>query len=121
MKAARINKYGEAYVIEVNDVPKPVIKDNQVLVEVHAATINPFDWKLIKGNMKDSIPLELPITVGADFSGIIRGVGKDVTDFKLGDEVYGSSLVLNGGSGAIAEYTAANADKIALKPKKLGY
>lgn len=121
MKAAQIKEYGGPEIITINEVAKPTAKEGQVLVEVHAAAINPFDWKLREGYMKERIPLQLPITVGADFSGVITELGPNVTDYKPGDEVYGSATILNGGSGATAEYAAANTANIALKPKNLSH
>lgn len=121
MKTARYNKYGGSEVIEVNEIDKPAINNGQVLVEVHAAAINPFDWKLRAGYMKQMIPLKFPVTIGGDFSGVVTEAAQDVTDYKPGDEVYGSAIVLNGGSGAAAQYAAANIVNISLKPKKLNY
>lgn len=121
MQSAQINTYGDPDIIEINNTDKPVPAENQVLVEVHAAAINPFDGTLRRGYMKEMIPLQFPITVGADFSGVIVELGASVTDFNVGEEVYGSAIVLNGGSGAIAEYTAANAASIARKPKNLSH
>jgi NADPH:quinone reductase-like Zn-dependent oxidoreductase len=92
MKAAQINSYGEPEVLKtVDDAPKPVAKAGQVLVEVHAAGVNPFDWKVRAGFMKDFIPLNFPATLGGDFAGIVAEVGDGVSDFSAGDEVYGQS------------------------------
>lgn len=121
MQAVQINRYGDSGVIQVNEIDKPVPKAGQVLVEVHAAAINPFDWKIRRGYMKEMIPLQFPITIGADFSGVISEIGEGVTDFAVGDEVYGSAIVLGGGSGAIAQYAAANTKSIAQKPGKLSH
>lgn len=118
MKAVQINSYGGIEVLEINqNVPSPTPRDGQVLVENHAASINPIDWKIRAGYLKEMAPLSFPAILGGDFAGVITEVGQDVTDFKVGDEVYGSAIVLNGGSGAFAEEIAANATNIARKPK----
>ncbi len=122
MKAVQINTYGGSEVLELNEnVQKPSPKKEQILVEVYAAAINPFDWKMRTGFYKDNIPLQFPVTLGADYSGIVTEVGENVSDFTVGDEVYGSALVLGGGSGAFAEFAAANATSTAKKPKKASF
>lgn len=120
MKAAQYNKYGGPEVIEIiSSAPKPVISAEQVLVEVYAASINPIDTGVRSGHFKDRVPLKFPITIGGNFSGVVVEVGEKVSEFKVGDEVYGQSLVLNGGSGAIAEFTASNDANTAVKPKNV--
>lgn len=107
--------------LEVNDISEPEVKPQQILVKVYAASINPFDYKLRSGMMKDSIPLKFPFTMGNDFAGIVTKVGPEVTDLKEGDEVYGAAIVLNGGSGAFAETVASTAKNSALKPKNVDF
>ena len=122
MKAAQINRYGGPEVIEINpDAPKPAIKDNQVLVEVHTTSINPFDAKLRAGYARDYIQLQFPATLGGDFAGNVKEVGKQANDFKIGDEVFGSASIANGGSGSFAELAAANTINIAQKPKSADF
>jgi NADPH:quinone reductase-like Zn-dependent oxidoreductase len=121
MKAAQFSRYGGPEVIEINDVERPSPKAGQVLVAVRGAAINPFDYKLFSGGIKDKLPLKFPFTLGGDFSGIIESVGADVLDLKLGDEVYGSAMVLGGGSGSLAEFAVANAASIALKPASVDH
>lgn len=121
MKAARFTNYGGPEIIEIDEVPQPLPSKNQVLIEVHAAAINPFDYKVRRGYMKDAMPLKLPLTIGGNLSGVIKEVGTDVTDFKIGDAVFGQSYAFGGGSGAIAEYAVANAENIAIKPKSINY
>lgn len=121
MKATQINSYGDSSVIEIySDAPNPEIKENQVLVEVYAAALNPIDYKVREGYLKDAIKA-LPITLGTDFSGKIVEIGSAVTDYKIGDEVYGNAIVLGGGSGTLAEFTAANTKNIYFKPKTLNF
>src|SRR3990167_7858648 len=104
MKAVQYNKYGGTEVIEFNQKAKEPSSDkDQVLVEVRAASLNPFDYKLRAGYMKSMIPLKFPVTLGGDFSGIVVKLGENVSGFEIGDEIYGQALVVNGGSGALAE------------------
>ncbi len=122
MKAAQYHKYGGPEVIEItNNAPKPSLGEGQVLVEVRSASINPFDWKLRAGYMKDMIPLSFPVTIGGDFAGIVAQLGSGVTDYKIGQEVYGQALIVNGGSGSVAEFVVANLKNIARKPSKADF
>lgn len=121
MKAAQFTDYGGPEVITIHEVPKPTPLKTQILIEVHAATINPFDYKLRRGYMKDAMPLNLPLTLGGNLSGVIVELGEGVTDFKVGDEVFGQSYAFGGGSGAIAEYAVASVENIAIKPKSINH
>ena len=121
MKAAQYKEYGNSDLIEIIEtvVPKPGV--GQVLVEIHASAVNPFDYKLRRGYMKEMIPLQFPATIGADFSGVISEVSGDVSGLKPGDEVYGSAIIIGGGSGATAQYATAKVQNISLKPKNLSH
>jgi alcohol dehydrogenase len=123
MKSAQINRYGSSEVIEINqNTPSPIISPSKVLVELKAAGINPIDWKIREGYMKQVISLQFPSTLGMDFSGIIKQIGEDISsNYKQGDEIYGQASVTNGGSGAFAEIALTNIENIALKPKSLSY
>lgn len=122
MKAIQINKYGGIDVLEINEnVPKPAPGNGQVLVEIHAASINPVDWKIREGYLKDMAPLQFPVTMGGDFAGVVTELGEGVTDFKTGDEVFGSALSLAGGSGAYADYATTGIKNITHKPKNLNF
>ncbi len=116
MKAAQITKYGESDVIEIRDIPQPEIDDNSMLVSVHAAGVNPADVKIRKGYLAGVAPLTFPATLGGDFAGVVVGVGKNVTEFLVNDEIYGSALVLGAGSGAFAEYAQVTPKTVAKKP-----
>lgn len=120
MKAAQFSTYGGPEVIEITtDAPKPTPQKGQVLVEVIAATINPFDFKVRRGYMKDNMPLQFPQTIGGNFSGVIIQVGEGVTALKPGDEVYGAAYAFGGGSGTMAEAAVAKEEAIAIKPKNV--
>ena len=123
MKSVQINRYGSSEVIEINqNTPSPKLSPGKVLVDIKAAGINPVDWKIREGYMKQMISLQFPSTLGMDFSGIIKQVGEDVSsEYTQGDEVYGQASITNGGSGAFAEMALTNIDNIALKPKSLSY
>ena len=122
MKAAQFNKYGDPEVIEINnDVASPILREGQVLVECHAASANPIDSFLRAGYMQKMIPLSFPVTIAGDFAGEVKELGPGAADFSVGEEVYGFALVIVGGSGAAAEYVAANAGMTARKPTKASF
>src|SRR6476620_2751892 len=124
MKSAQINRYGSSEVIEINqNTPLLHLSSEKIRVDIKAAGVNPIDWKIREGYMKQMISLQFPSTLGMDFSGIIKEVGKDISmeEYKQGDEVYGQASVTNGGTGAFAEIALTNADNIAIKPKSLNY
>lgn len=114
MKAAQISKYGGSDTIKiVTDAPKPELKAGQLLVEVKASSINPIDIAIRNGNLVQMLPLEFPITLGGDFSGVVSEIGDGVTDFKAGDPVYGNAGHLKSGSGAWGEYLTVMASNTA--------
>jgi NADPH:quinone reductase-like Zn-dependent oxidoreductase len=121
MKAVVYSNYGSPDVLEIRDVKKPVPNDDQVLIKVRAASINPLDWHFIEGTpyiMRIGVGLRKPKDprLGVDMSGQVEAVGKNVTQFKPGDEVFG------GRNGAFAEYVCARADRaIVLKPANLTF
>ncbi len=120
MKAALINRYGDSQAIEiVQNHPVPQAKEGQVVIEVQAASLNRIDSILRAGYLQQMMPLSFPAVLGGDFSGIVREVGPGVEGIQVNDEVYGQSGSLMGGSGSLAELTAAPAAKIAKKPLSL--
>jgi alcohol dehydrogenase len=118
MKAARVKTYG---VVEIVDIEKPTPGEGQVLIEVHASSVNPFDARLRTGAMQQFIPLELPFTLGGDVAGVVSVVGDGVTGFKVGDKVYGQAAAVAGNSGALAEFAATAAGQVAKMPAKVGF
>lgn len=122
MRAVQINKYGGTEVLEINEnAPEPSAKNEQVVVDVFAASMNPFDWKVRAGYMKEMMPLTFPATLGGDFAGVVTEIGEGVSDYKRGDEVFGSALVFNGGSGSFAQKASANTKNIAHKPTSVNF
>jgi NADPH:quinone reductase-like Zn-dependent oxidoreductase len=117
MKAIRIHDYGGPEQLRYEDAPDPRAGGGQVIVRVHAASVNPIDYKLASGAMKQFMPLTLPWIPGGDFSGVVETVGAGVTGVKQGDEVYGDTP----GGGSYAEYSAASAGAVAPKPAKLSH
>lgn len=119
MKAAIYRQYGEPDVLKIEHIDKPTISDNQVLVKVFASSVNPVDWKVRQGDLKIVSGRHSPHTLGCDFAGKIEALGKDVSDYKLGDEVYGTINPVKG--GAYAEYLAANLDQVAIMPANMSF
>jgi alcohol dehydrogenase len=122
MKALQIRQYGGRDVLELNqNVPQPVAGNEQVLIEVHAASLNPVDWKIRAGYLKEMAPLTMPVTLGGDVSGIVAAVGASVSHLKVGDRVYGYASRVSGGSGSFAEFVAAKPTTLALAPRNAGF
>ncbi len=117
MKAAYFMKNGGPEVMEYGDLPDPVAAPGQVLVDVHAASVNGADWKVRSGSYAPTT--EFPYIPGRDFSGVVSAVGAGVTDFKVGDEVFGVSEQT--GEKCYAEKVAMNAAIVAKKPAKLSH
>src|SRR2546423_9340271 len=121
MKAAIYCQYGLAN-LKIEQIEKPTPTDDQVLVRVRAASVNPYDWHFVEGSPKIirlfATGLRKPkdTRVGVDFAGTVEAVGKNVTNFKAGDEVFG------GKGGAFAEYVTPRADRaVALKPANVTF
>ncbi|MDM8101493.1 MULTISPECIES: NADP-dependent oxidoreductase [Oceanobacillus] len=120
MKAIIIEQYGDANQLkEKDDIPVPEIKDNQVLVEMHATSINPIDWKLREGYLQEGVPFEFPIILGWDAAGVIKQVGKNVTSFQVGDEIFARPALTP--NGTYAAYTAVDEKLLAMKPKNISF
>lgn len=114
MKAIRVNEWGKP--VQLEDVPQPQPANDEVLVRVHAASINPVDAAVLAGYM--SFMATPPLTLGSDFSGEVVAVGKEVTHVKPGDAVYG---VVPLRSGTFSEYATPKVNEVALKPKSLDH
>ncbi|GAB6615558.1 MULTISPECIES: NADP-dependent oxidoreductase [Bacillus] len=118
MKAMIIDKYGKVP-MRMAEVPTPEINEYEVLAEIHAASINPIDFKIRDGKVKMLLKYEMPLILGNDFSGVIVKVGSKVTHFKVGDEIYARPR--KNKIGTFAEYIAIHEDDVALKPKNLSF
>ncbi|MEO6838625.1 MAG: alcohol dehydrogenase catalytic domain-containing protein, partial [Ginsengibacter sp.] len=120
MKAVILNEFGEAEKLEIADVPKPEIYDDEVLIKVAAAGINPVDTKVRAGYSGMSKYLKLPVILGWDVSGVIVKTGKNVSDFKEGDAVFGC-IGFPGLGSAYAEFTIADPKVLAKKPNNISF
>jgi len=118
MKAIRFHDYGGPEVLKYEDVPRPEPQQGEVLIQVRAASVNPLDLAVREGWMASMIPLQLPAIAGVDVAGIVKATGKGVTDFSIGQDVYG---FLSMGSGAYAEYATVAIETIASQPQTLDY
>ena len=125
MKAIVYTKYGPPDVLQLKEVEKPTIKENEVLVKIHAASVNAADWHLLTadiflvrlmgmGLFKPKNPI-----LGADIAGRVEAVGKDIKQFRPGDEVFGD--IFTGGAGGFAEYASVPESALALKPANLSF
>ncbi len=119
MKALTFQRYGKSPGLGITEVPRPVLKPDELLVEVHAAGVNPIDNRLMTGAFKPVVKLELPATVGSDVAGIVVEVGSRVKRFKPGDAVFASVFDL--GRGSIAEFVAVPESVAAHKPANLDF
>jgi len=102
MKAAQISEYGDVSVVNVVEAAKPQAGPGQILVEVRASSVNPFDSSVRAGFLKDS--LTLPMTLGGDVAGVVAEVGDEVSWLHKGDKVWGQSYAVSGDSGSWAEF-----------------
>jgi 2-desacetyl-2-hydroxyethyl bacteriochlorophyllide A dehydrogenase len=117
LKAAIIYEYGSPDVFRIEEIEKPVIDSHEVLIKVHAASINPVDWKQRQGWHKLFLKAHFPVILGYDVAGEIVECGADVKDFHSGDKVY-TRLTRRFG-GAFAEYAAASESALAIKPDQI--
>ena len=125
MKAAVFTEYGSPDVLQLKEVDKPVPADNEVLVQVRASSVNAADWRMLHAD-----PFLVRLygglfrpkkfqTLGADIAGRVEAVGRNVTQFKPGDEVFGD--VFASGFGGFAEYKCARENELVLKPVNLSF
>ena len=123
MKAIVYRSYGSAEMLRCEDIPKPIPQDHEVLIKVRAAALNPLDWRmmggvpfLIRKVMKVKTPSDAqPVGIGRDVAGVVEAVGKNVTQFKIGDEVFGNCEV------GVAEYACTKASALVAKPEALTF
>lgn len=115
MRVVRCHDYGPPDVLTVDETPRPVPGEGEVLVRVHAAGVNPIDWKLRAGYLKEFMPVQMPYTPGFDVSGTVEAVGPGVTDFTPGQAVFGR------GAGTYAEYAIAPVTALAEKPANITF
>ncbi len=120
MKVAILTHYDKNGTnLEIRDVPLPVLEDDEVLVRVKAAAVNPLDNMIIHGEVKLIVPYKMPLIMGNEFSGIVEKTGKNTTRFKVGDKVYGRMPLKK--IGAFAQYAAIEESALALMPDYLSF
>jgi NADPH:quinone reductase len=118
MKAMVLTRFGGPDSFELRDLPDPRPGSRQVRVAVHATSINPLDYQIRRGDYADQV--ELPAIIGHDISGVVDQIGSDVTEFRVGDEVYYTSRIFDG-PGSYAEYHVADVDIVARKPLNISH
>ncbi len=119
MKALTFKRYGKSPEIGLVDLPRPTPKADELLVQVHAAGLNPIDNMIPTGMFKPVLHFQLPATLGSDLAGIVLAVGSQVTRFKPGDAVFASIFDL--GHGSLAEFAVVPESAAALKPENLDF
>jgi NADPH:quinone reductase-like Zn-dependent oxidoreductase len=117
MKAFIVNRYGKKEKLQLTKIAKPVVKETDILVQVHSAGVNLLDSKIRNGEFKMILPYKTPFTLGHDVSGVVTKVGSRVSKFKVGDEVYARPA--DHRIGTFAEFISMNENDVAIKPKNL--
>lgn len=117
MKAFVINKYSKSESLQLTDMPVPEVKENDVLIEIHASGLNLLDSKIKTGEFKLILPYKLPLILGHDVAGVITKVGAKVSKFKVGDEVYSRPSDFR--IGTFAEFISVDEKDVAHKPKNI--
>jgi NADPH:quinone reductase-like Zn-dependent oxidoreductase len=120
MKAIVCRNYGSPDILTYEEIEKPTIRDNEVLIKVHAASINPLDWRLMRGKpyfLRATMGLQKPreTRIGRDVAGVVETVGRNIAHLKPGDQVFGACV------GSLAEYACASESKLAIKPASVSF
>lgn len=116
IQAIRVYQYGGPEQLKLERIERPVPQAGEVLVRIHAAGVNPVDWKIRQGYFKDFRPVQFPYIPGADLAGVVEELGSGVTAFQKGQAVFGQSA-----HGTYTEYASASIDTLALKPRTLSF
>ncbi len=119
MKAIIIDAYGDVNQLKEVEMPLPVPGKSEVLVEIHAVSINPVDYKIRSGLMQEKIKYDFPLIPGLDVSGVVKQLGEEVKEYKVGDAVLAKTNLLD--NGAYAEFVAIDEGLLALKPDNLNF
>ncbi|MEH7378835.1 alcohol dehydrogenase catalytic domain-containing protein, partial [Neobacillus drentensis] len=118
MKAQVIKRFGDPSVFEIAEVPNPEAIPGHVVIQVKATSVNPIDTK-IRGGAVPAVAPEFPAVLHGDVAGVVVEVGEGITEFKVGDEVFGCAGGFKGTDGALAEYMLADVQLLAPKPKNV--
>jgi NADPH:quinone reductase-like Zn-dependent oxidoreductase len=119
MKAVRIHKYGDRSVLRYEECPVPPVAEDEVLIKVIATSVNPIDWKVRTGHLKEKVPHQFPMILGWDVAGIIQEIGGAVTRFAPGDAVYTRPDATRNGS--YAESIPVKESEVAFKPETISF
>jgi NADPH:quinone reductase-like Zn-dependent oxidoreductase len=117
MKAFSISRYKKNSELKLADMPEPIVREDEVLVEIYAASVNLLDSKIKSGEFKLILPYKMPLILGHDVAGVIIKVGSRVKNFKVGDEIYARPSDFH--IGTFAEFISINEKDVALKPNNL--
>ena len=116
ISAIQVHTYGDTDQLKLEQIVRPEPQAGEVLIQVHAIGVNPVDWKIRSGAMKDFMPQKLPYIPGTEFAGVVAEVGSGATTFQVGQEVFGRSA-----QGSYTQYGLASAATLAHKPKSLSF
>jgi len=119
MKAVRIHEYGGPEVLVLEDIPRPEPGEGEILIQVHAAAVNPLDWKVRSGSQRERLKHKLPLILGWDVSGVVESLGTGTKSPEAGSEVF--ARLDTGRDGAYAEFTVCDARIAAKKPSSLDH
>lgn len=119
MKAVRIHNYGDVNVLRYEEAPDPIVRADDVLIRVIGSSVNPVDWKIREGHLKEMIPFRMAIIPGWDVSGVVEAVGEKVGKFKVGDSVFSRPAIER--DGTYAEFIAVHEDEVSAKPKTISH
>lgn len=119
MKAVRIHQYGNVDTLRYEDADEPMLRADDVLIRVVGTSVNPVDWKIRQGHLKEMIPHRMPVILGWDVSGVVSAIGVKVSKFKVGDCVYARPDIER--DGTYAEFIAVRETEIAMKPKTISH
>jgi NADPH2:quinone reductase len=121
MRAIGINEFGGREKLRIMNLPEPEPADDEVLIHIKAAGVNPVDWKIREGMLKDRLPHEFPVILGWDAAGTVAKVGKHAARLSERDEVFAYCRKPVVKDGAYAEFIALTEDNVALKPKSMSF
>ena len=119
MKAVRIHDYGNVNVLRYEEAPDPILRADDLLIRVIGTSVNPVDWKIREGHLKEIISFRMVIIPGWDVSGIVSAVGEKMGKFKVGDSVFSRPAIER--DGTYAEFVAVHEDEVAAKPKTISH
>ena len=119
MKAVRIREYGAADVLRYEEAPEPVVGADDVLIRLVGTSVNPVDWKIRQGYLKDMIPFHMPFIPGWDVFGVVQAVGEIVAKYKVGDSVFSRPDIAR--NGTYAEFISVREVEVARKPQTISH